>query len=182
MGSRASSRPHFTILADQTFHVLGVRHMIYKHIPSSMNKYNCTSVRYHADAQELLRVTPHKMSRKPSVAHQYIALLTFPDRTVVESVTEVPDLQVDKIDKSSILCLFFLPSVVSQASMITAEAIIVIQMQNQNFGYCTHHLLFKFKCENPLKGCPSPLLKNFKVLCPWVFICKTTVHVQSFEQ
>ena len=59
---------------------------------SSMNKYNCTSVRYHADAQELLRVTPHKMSRKPSVAHQYIALLTFPDRTVVESVTEVPDL------------------------------------------------------------------------------------------
>ena len=118
MGSRASSRPHFTILADQTFHVLGVRHMICKHTPSSMNKYNCTSVRYHADAQELLRVTPHKMSRKPSVAHQYIALLTFPDRTVVESVTEVPDLQVAKMGKSSILCLFFLLSVVSQASMI----------------------------------------------------------------
>ena len=118
MGSRASSRPHFTILADQTFHVLGVRHMICKHIPSSMNKYNCTSVRYHADAQELLRVTPHKVSRKPSVAHQYIALLTFPDRTVVESITEVPDLQVTKMGKSSILCLFFLLSVVSQASMI----------------------------------------------------------------
>ena len=48
---------------------------------------------------------------------------------MVESVTEVPDLQVAKMGKSSILCLL---SVVSQASMIMAEAIIVIQMQNKN--------------------------------------------------
>ena len=71
------------------------------------------------------------MSRKPYIAHQYIALLTFPDRSMVESITEVPDLQVAKMGKSSILCLFFLLSVVSQASMITVEAIIVIQMQNK---------------------------------------------------
>ena len=51
---------------------------------------------------------------------------------MVESVTEVPDLQVAKMGKSSILCLFFLLSVVSQASTITAETIIVIQMQNKN--------------------------------------------------
>ena len=56
--------------------------MIHKCIPSNMNKYDCTPVRYHADAQELLRFTRHKTSRKPSVAHQYIALLTLPDRSM----------------------------------------------------------------------------------------------------
>ena len=65
------------------FHVLGVGHMIRKHIPSSMNKYNCTAVRYHVDAQELLRIARHKMSRKQaSVALQYTALLTLPDRNM----------------------------------------------------------------------------------------------------
>ena len=47
---------------------------------------------------------------------------------LVESITEVPDLQVAKLGKSSILCLL---SVVSRASTITAEAIIVIQMRNK---------------------------------------------------
>ena len=134
------------------------------------------------------RTTPYHSTQnvlKTFCCSSIQALLTFPDCSMVESVTEVPDLQVTKMGKSSILCLFFLLSVVSQASTITAETIIVIQMQNKNstvFGYCTHHLLFKFKCGNPLKGHLSPLLKNCKVLCPWVFICKTTVHVQSFEQ
>ena len=46
--------------------------MIRKHIPRGMNKYNCTAaVRYHVDAQELLRIAQHKTSWKPSVAHQY---------------------------------------------------------------------------------------------------------------
>jgi len=48
-----------------------------------MNKYNCTPVRYHADAQELLRITRHKTSWKPSVTHQYITLLTLPDRRML---------------------------------------------------------------------------------------------------
>ena len=50
-----------------------------KRIPSSMNKYNCTAVRYHADAQELLRIATHKTSHTPFIAHQYTALLTLPD-------------------------------------------------------------------------------------------------------
>ena len=43
----ASSRSHFAISSDQTFHVLGVRHMIRKRIPSSMNTYNCTTVQLY---------------------------------------------------------------------------------------------------------------------------------------
>ena len=37
----ASSQPRF---ANRTFHMLSVRHMICKHVPSSMNEYNCTAV------------------------------------------------------------------------------------------------------------------------------------------
>ena len=48
------SQLRFAILYNQTFHVLGMRHMVCKRIPSSMNKYNCTVVRYHVDAKELL--------------------------------------------------------------------------------------------------------------------------------
>ena len=40
-----------------------MRHMIRKHIPSSMNKYNSTAVRYYVDTQELLRIARHKTSR-----------------------------------------------------------------------------------------------------------------------
>ena len=57
-----SSQLRFANSSDQTFHVLSVRHMIRKHIPSRVNKYNCTPVRYHADAQEVLRITRHKSS------------------------------------------------------------------------------------------------------------------------
>ena len=35
---RASPFRQFAILANRTFHVIGVKHMIRKHIPSSMNK------------------------------------------------------------------------------------------------------------------------------------------------
>ena len=67
----------------RTLHMLSVRHMIRKRIPSSMNKYNCTAVRYHVDAQELLCIARHKTSRKQaSVAHQYTALLMLPDRNM----------------------------------------------------------------------------------------------------
>ena len=69
------------------------------------------------------------------------------NRTVVnlllESIAEIPDQQVTKTGKSS----FFLSSFgVSQASTITAEAI-MIQMQKKSLGialtrYCTHHLSF----------------------------------------
>ena len=47
-----------------------------------MNKYNCTGIEYHVDAQELLRIARHKTSRKPSIAHQYTALLTLPDHNM----------------------------------------------------------------------------------------------------
>ena len=67
-----SSRPNLPISSDLTFHVLSVRHMMHKCIPS---KYNCTPVRYHVNAQELLHITQHKTSRKISVAYQYTALL-----------------------------------------------------------------------------------------------------------
>ena len=70
----------FAILSDRTFHTLGVKHMICKHIPSSMKKYNFTAVRYPVDAQQLLRMARHETSRKPSVAYQHTALLTLPDR------------------------------------------------------------------------------------------------------
>ena len=56
----ASSQPRF---ANRTFHMLSVRHMICKHVPSSMNKYTCTAVRYHGVAQKLLRIARHKMSQ-----------------------------------------------------------------------------------------------------------------------
>ena len=59
----ASSQPRFAILSNRTFHMLSVRHMICKHVPSSMNKYNCTAVSYHGDAQKLLCITRHKMSQ-----------------------------------------------------------------------------------------------------------------------
>ena len=71
------SRPHLPISSDLTFHVLCVRHMMHKCIPSIMNKYNCTPVRYHVNAQELLCITQHKTSR--SIAHYYTALLILPD-------------------------------------------------------------------------------------------------------
>ena len=72
------SRPHLSISSDLTFHGLSVRHMMHKCIPSIMNKYNCTPVRYHVNAQEL-RITRHKTSRKLFVAYQYTALLILPD-------------------------------------------------------------------------------------------------------
>ena len=52
------SQLHFAISSDR--HVCGVRHMMHKPIPSSMN--NCTAVRCHVDAQQLLRITQHKTS------------------------------------------------------------------------------------------------------------------------
>ena len=55
---------------------------MHKCIPSTMNKYNCTPVRYHVNAQELLHITQHKTSRKLSVAYQYTALLILPDRNM----------------------------------------------------------------------------------------------------
>ena len=45
--------------------------MIRKSIPSSMNKYNCTAIKY----AQLLRIARHETSQKPSVAYQYTALL-----------------------------------------------------------------------------------------------------------
>ena len=68
---------HFAISADQTFTCLawGLC-MIRKHIPSSVNRYNCTAVRYHRDARRLLCMTRPKTSWKLSVAHQCTALLT----------------------------------------------------------------------------------------------------------
>ena len=45
--------------------------MIRKSIPSSMNKYNCTAIKY----AQLLRIAQHETSQKPSVAYQYTALL-----------------------------------------------------------------------------------------------------------
>ena len=75
----ALSRPCFAILSDQTFHVLAVRHMIRKRIPSSMTKYNFIAVRRHVDVQQLLRIARDAMSHKSSVAHQCTALLTLPD-------------------------------------------------------------------------------------------------------
>ena len=48
-----SSQPRFAILYDRTRHMISVRHMIDKCRTSSMNRYNCTAVRYHVDAQEL---------------------------------------------------------------------------------------------------------------------------------
>ena len=71
---------HFAISSDRTFHTLSVKHMIRKHIPSSMNKYNFTAVRYPVDAQQLLRMARHETSPKPSIAYQHTALLTLPDR------------------------------------------------------------------------------------------------------
>ena len=71
---------HFAISSNRTFHTLGVKHMIRKHIPSSMKKSNFTAVRYPVDAQQLLRMARHETSRKPSVAYQHTALLTLPDR------------------------------------------------------------------------------------------------------
>ena len=40
-------------------------------MPSSMNEYNCTAIKY----AQLLRITRHETSQKPSVAYQYTALL-----------------------------------------------------------------------------------------------------------
>ena len=65
------SQPRFAISSDRTFHVLSTRHMICKSIPSSMNEYNCTAIKY----AQLLRITRHETSQKPSVAYQYTALL-----------------------------------------------------------------------------------------------------------
>ena len=63
--------------------------MIHKRIPSSIIEYNCTALRYHVNAQELLCIARHKTSRKPSVAYQYTALhvhvLTLPDRNMLHS-------------------------------------------------------------------------------------------------
>ena len=67
----ALSQPRFTISSDRTFHVLSARHMIRKSIPSSMNEYNCTAIKY----AQLLRIARHETSQKPSFAYQYTALL-----------------------------------------------------------------------------------------------------------
>ena len=71
---------HFAVSSGRTFHMLGVKHMIRKHTPSSMKKYNFTAVRYPVDAQQLLCMARHETPRKPSVAYQHTALLTLPDR------------------------------------------------------------------------------------------------------
>ena len=75
----------------QIKHVFSVRHMIHKRLPSSIIEYNCTVLRYHVNAQELLRIAQHKTSQKPSVAHQYTALhvhvLTLPDRNMPHSAS-----------------------------------------------------------------------------------------------
>ena len=63
------SQLHFTISSDRTFHVLSARHMIRKSIPSSMNKYNCTAIKY----AQLLRIARHETSQKPSFAYQCTA-------------------------------------------------------------------------------------------------------------
>ena len=76
------SQPHLPISSDLTFHVLSMKHMTHKCIPSTMNKYNCTPVRYNVNAQELLHITQHKTSQKNSVAYQYTALLILPDRNM----------------------------------------------------------------------------------------------------
>ena len=46
------------------------------YLRSSVNRYNCTAVRYHRDAQRLPCMARPKTSWKPSVAHQCTALLT----------------------------------------------------------------------------------------------------------
>ena len=42
-----------------------------EHIPSNMNGYNCTAIKY----AQLLRIGQHETFQKPSVAHQHTALL-----------------------------------------------------------------------------------------------------------
>ena len=60
----------------------GQHSIIIIHVHSSMNKYNSTALEYHVDAQELLHIARHKTSWKPSVAHQYTALLTLLDHNM----------------------------------------------------------------------------------------------------
>ena len=55
-----------------------------------MNKYTITAVRYHLAAQELLHIAWHEMSRTPSVAYQYTALLTLPDRNMLPTEADAP--------------------------------------------------------------------------------------------
>ena len=52
------SQPNLPVSSNQTFHVLNMRHMVHKCIPSRMNKYNHTPVRYRVNAQELLTLAP----------------------------------------------------------------------------------------------------------------------------
>ena len=65
----------FQLIKPSTFLAWGLC-MMRKHIPSSMDRYNCTAVRYHRGAQRLLCMAWPKTSWKPSVAHQCTALLT----------------------------------------------------------------------------------------------------------
>ena len=51
--------------------MLSVSQMIRKSIPSSMNKYNCTAIKY----AQLLRIARHETSQKPFITYQYTALL-----------------------------------------------------------------------------------------------------------
>ena len=72
-----SSRPCCAIPSDRTFHMLGVRHMIHNCILSSMNKYNCTAVRYYADVYSVSLGTKCLKSL-PLVINTYI--ITHPSR------------------------------------------------------------------------------------------------------
>ena len=74
-----SSRPNLPISSDLTFHVLSVRHMMHKCIPSTMNKYNCTPVRYHVNAQELLRITRSTQNFSKTLRCLSIHSITLPD-------------------------------------------------------------------------------------------------------
>ena len=79
-----SSRPCFAILFAQTSTCLAWG----KRIHRSMNKYNITAM--YVDAYEVLCITWHKMSWKPSVADQYTAFLTLPDCNMLPIWRQTP--------------------------------------------------------------------------------------------
>ena len=148
----ASSQLHFAISSNQTFHMLAVRHMIRKCTPSSMNKYKCTAVWHHADAQELLRITRHKMSQKPSVALQYTALLTLPDRNMLLMEAEVTYFHPVN---------YIVTTVDHSLSGVTASKFIDIECacKSRNLEICVHVLC------NPWSGYEiSRLERNLEII------------------
>ena len=75
----APCTPHRIPVSKRTFLVLGVRHMICKCVPRSMNNYKCKAVWHHVDAQQLLCIAWLRTSQS-FIAHQYTPLLTLLDR------------------------------------------------------------------------------------------------------